>query len=116
MKFLANENIPTATIKRLREAGHDVVSIGEEFPSIKDESVILFASVENRTIITFDRDYGELVFKRGIKPMAGVIYLRLQNYQPHEPAEIVLKYLISNTVFEGFFSVITDDSLRMRKI
>ncbi len=28
---------------------------------------------EGRTIITYDSDYGELIFKHGYKPYAGVI-------------------------------------------
>ena len=29
MKFLANENIPSRVIRRLRDAGHDVVAVDE---------------------------------------------------------------------------------------
>ncbi len=76
MKFLANENIPLASIVRLQNEGFEVVSVSTKFPSVKDEAVILFASMENRIIITFDRDYGELIFKHNLKHSAGVIYLR----------------------------------------
>src|SRR5688572_15468613 len=90
-RFLANENIPMATVVRLRNEGFDISSIGLNAPSITDAEVIQIAIDENRTIITFDRDYGELIFKQGFRPVAGVIYLRMRNYQPEEPAELLLK-------------------------
>ena len=117
MRLLANENIPRATVDTLRDAGHDVLWVSSEFPSIKDEAVILFASVENRIIITFDRDYGELLFKRRLDKPLGVIYLRLGNFEPEEPAEILLNYLsLPTSVFEGRFSVTTRSNMRQRHL
>lgn len=72
---------------------------------------------ENRTIITFDRDYGELIYKYGFRPLAGVIYLRMQNFQPEEPAELLLNLLNNpNLEFVGFFTVADEKSVRQRKI
>lgn len=116
MKFLANENIPQAAIELLREEGFDVASVSEISPSIKDEAVILLASMENRIIITFDRDYGELIFKHNLKHSAGVIYFRIQNFQPVEPAEILINLLKTDLNFEGFFTVISETNIRQRKL
>lgn len=73
---------------------------------------------ENRTIITFDRDYGELIYKYGFRPSAGVIYyLRMQNFQPEELAELLLKLLNNpNFEFNGLFTVADEASIRQRKI
>jgi predicted nuclease of predicted toxin-antitoxin system len=116
-KFLANENIPLATVLRLRKEGLDVASISLDSPSITDREVMQVSIDENRTIITFDRDYGELIYKYGFRPPAGVIYLRVQNYQPEEPAELLLK-LFHNPNFEcaGLFTVADEKSIRQRKI
>lgn len=116
-KFLANENIPLATILRLRDEGFDVASISLDAPSVKDREVMQISIDENRTIITFDRDYGELIYKYDFRPPAGVIYLRMQNYQPEEPAELLLK-LLNNPNFEfvGLFTVADEKSVRQRKI
>ncbi len=116
-KFLANENIPLATIFRLRKEGFDISSISLDAPSITDSEVMQSAADENRTIITFDRDYGELIYKYGFRPPAGVIYLRMQNYQPEEPAELLLKLLNDqNLEFAGLFTVADEKSVRQRKI
>lgn len=76
-KFLANENIPLATVFRLRKEGLDAASMSLDAPSVTDKEVIQIAANENRTTITFDRDYGELIYKYGYHPTAGVIYLRM---------------------------------------
>lgn len=117
IKFLANENVPFATIRKLQDAGFDVLSVTENFPSIKDEAVILFASTENRVIITFDRDYGELIFKHKLKFNSGIIYFRIQNFLPERPAEILLRFLLHNDLqFEGYFTVFDENRIRQRKI
>lgn len=117
IKFLANVNVPLATIQKLQNEGFDVVSVGADFPSIKDEAVILFASTERRIIITFDRDYGELIFKRNLNAPLGVIYFRIQNFQPEEPAEILLNLLSSQDIeFAGFFTVISEKNIRQRRL
>ena len=56
MRFLANENFPLPSVRLLREAGHDVVSISEETPGITDSQVLSRAVSEQRIILTFDRD------------------------------------------------------------
>ncbi|WP_230981277.1 DUF5615 family PIN-like protein [Echinicola salinicaeni] len=71
MKFLANENVPFSIITYLKSAGFDIKAIGIDDPSITDKQVIDIAIDENRTIITYDSDYGELIFKHGYKPEAG---------------------------------------------
>ncbi len=117
IKFLANENVPFATVRELRNNGFDVFSISENFPSIKDEAVVLFASAENRVIITFDRDYGELVFKKRLNFTAGVIYFRIQSFLPEKPAEILLRLISTGNIrFEGYFTVIGENHIRQRKI
>lgn len=109
--------LPMATIFRLRKEGFDVSSISLDSPSITDAEVIQIATSENRTIITFDRDYGELIFKYNFQPVAGVIYLRMQNYQPEKPAELLLKlFNTPNLKFAGFFTVVDEKSVRQRKI
>ncbi len=76
MKLLANENFPLTSVKLLRKAGFDIQSISEQNCGISDKEVIDMAITENSLILTFDRDYGELIFKHNYKPQAGIIYFR----------------------------------------
>ena len=70
MKLLANENIPLASVTYLRTSEFDIKAIGVDNASISDREVVNIAILENRTIITHNRDYGELIFKHGLKPNA----------------------------------------------
>jgi predicted nuclease of predicted toxin-antitoxin system len=90
-KLLANENFPYKSIYYLREKGFDILSIGMDNPSILDNEIMMIAINEERTILTFDRDYGELIFRFNYKPKMGVIYLRLDEYSPEEPGVIVVQ-------------------------
>ena len=89
MKLLANENFPLTSVQFLRSKGHDVLFVGEDFPGISDEEVLEVALKEKRTILTFDRDYGELIFKYQKRLPKGVLYLRLETFDPMEPGLLV---------------------------
>lgn len=43
MRLLANENYPLASIRLLRTAGHEVESIAENSPGVKDHEVLELA-------------------------------------------------------------------------
>ncbi len=116
MKFLANENIPFATILYLRAKGYDITSIGVDFPGIQDKMVLALALEQGRTILTFDRDYGELIFKHHIRPANGVIYFRLDEFAPDEPGKIVEKLMLGDEPsFQNTLTVIDKNGVRQRK-
>ncbi len=116
MKLLANENFPKASVLLLRKLGYDVTSIGEDNPSISDNSVMEIAEAEQRIILTFDRAYGELIYKHNYKPKQGVIYLRLENYSPEEPAIHVHELLsVSKIETDRTLTVYDGKNVRQRK-
>jgi hypothetical protein len=82
MKFLANENFPLASVRLLRQKNLDVAAIAEDSPGDSDRKVLQRACQEERIILTFDRDYGELIFKHRSSLPAGVIYLRFDPGYP----------------------------------
>jgi predicted nuclease of predicted toxin-antitoxin system len=117
MRLLANENIPIPTIRLLRQAGYDITAIAEDFPGIADTVVLALASDEQRIILTFDRDYGELIYRRGLRSPSGVIYLRFQPQTPTEPAELLLNlFQTENLEFEQRFTVVERDYIRQRNL
>lgn len=116
MKLLANENFPLTSVRILENAGHDIKYIGKDHAGVKDSVVMDIAIDEQRTILTFDRDYGELIFKKGYKPSGGVIYLRWDSFRPNEPGEY-LKNLFKSTEmrFSGMLTIISKSNIRQRK-
>jgi predicted nuclease of predicted toxin-antitoxin system len=63
--LLANENVPALMVAELRRSGVHVESVSETMPANSDRMVIAHAAAQGLWILTFDRDYGELVFARG---------------------------------------------------
>lgn len=117
MRFLANENVPGDTIRALRAAGWEVTAIAEERPSLSDVDVLAKARSENRIVITFDRDYGELVYARGHAPPPGVIYLRAIPSHPAEAAGWLLEMNRQGIPFEGAFTIFSSwDHVRQRPL
>ncbi len=116
MKYLANENVPFSSITYLKSKGYDIKAIGVDDPSITDDQVMQIAIDENRTIITYDSDYGELIFKHGYKPQAGVIFIRIQPTEPLETAKILEELLTKKTIsFEHTLTVIDSNTIRQKK-
>lgn len=116
MKFLANENFPLKSVTLLKEHGIDIISIGGEVAGISDDEVMEIAIAEDRTILTFDSDYGELIFKYNYKPQKGVVYFRIQEFEPDQPGKILISLLNESKLsFESALTVYDSNSIRQRK-
>ncbi len=115
MRFLANENFPAPSIAILRTAGHDVRSVREEDQGAKDPFVIDLARSDDRIILTFDKDYGELIFKNGVQDPPAVVFFRYRGADPTIAAAFLLELLAAGTVIAGVFTVLETDGIRQRK-
>ena len=73
LKFLANENIPAEIIAELSKS-YDIISISQENPGISDKQVMQMAQEQNRYILTFDRNYGDLVYHQLLESPPAIIY------------------------------------------
>ena len=80
--FLANENFPRPSTILLRENGYIVKSIQEDYSGIDDVAVIKMAQEQNLIILTFDRDYGELIFKYAKDNPPSVVFFREKGSHP----------------------------------
>lgn len=76
MVFLANENFPMPSIKLLRQHEYKIVSIQERYSGISDEEVLKKAVENDWLILTFDSDYGALIFQYQLISPPAVIYFR----------------------------------------
>jgi predicted nuclease of predicted toxin-antitoxin system len=117
MRFLANENFPLPSVRVLSSSGVDIISISEVSPGITDEQVLALAVKESRIILTFDRDYGELVFRRGMPCPPGIIYLRMTPASPSEPARVLESFFSNHKEsVMGNFIVLTEENFRKRPL
>jgi predicted nuclease of predicted toxin-antitoxin system len=115
MRFLANENFPLASVVYLREAGHDVAAIVQESPGLRDPEVLERAAVEARIVLTFDRDYGELIYRRRLPVPTGVVYFRYDPLSPEEPAEHLFRLLVIIDLMNKY-TVVERDRIRQRPL
>lgn len=117
MRFLANENFPLESVRRLRSQQHDVLAVAESMPGSRDEQVLSLAARDGRVLLTFDRDYGELIYRRGLPVPLGVIYLRFVPSGPAHPAEIVLGLeQVAGLQLEQRYTVVDPPRIRQRPL
>ena len=116
MKLLANENIPSALVRSLRASGHDVNWVSETSPGIADPQVIELAILENRLLVTFDKDFGELAFRRCLPATCGVILLRLPMDDLTRLILMVVEVISSRDDWQGQFAVVEETRVRLRPL
>ena len=78
MRILADENVGGTIVRWLRAQQVDVAWVVEGGRGAADGDVLAQAHREGRVLLTFDRDYGELVFRYGLR-CAGVLLVRLDD-------------------------------------
>ena len=117
MKFLANENVPKILIESLLRKSQEVNWIKQSNPGISDMHVLELARRESCIILTFDKDYGELIYRVKLKSAgAGIILLRFWMEDSIVMANNVAGIICSRNDWNGYFSVIEPDKIRMRKL
>ena len=83
MDILADENLDASIVAWLRGLGHDVLWTAEAVPGSDDARLLELARAQERVLITLDRDFGDLIFRRGMRP-TGAILLRLRTRSASE--------------------------------
>jgi predicted nuclease of predicted toxin-antitoxin system len=117
MLFLANENFPAKSIAVLRSSGHEVISIKEETPGISDISVLNKAKELSAIILTFDKDYGEIIFRNEYTNPPAVVFFRFKGITANYAGDTLVSLITSRLfIIEGFFTVVEEDNIRQRKI
>ncbi|MBI4728355.1 MAG: DUF5615 family PIN-like protein [Acidobacteria bacterium] len=113
MRLLADENIPRVVVEALRAGGHDVVWVRVEAPGATDLEVARRAAREDRVLLTQDKEFGEIAFRRGLPAGSGVILLRLPQTTPERLARTVASTLAGRADWPGRFSVVDEHHVRM---
>jgi len=115
MRFLADESCDFGVVRTLRAATHDVIVISEIFPRADDAEVMEFAVVDDRILLTEDKDFGQLVYAQGRKTV-GVILLRYPALARKRISEDVIKLVhMYGEGLTGSFVVIQPGRIRISK-
>jgi predicted nuclease of predicted toxin-antitoxin system len=115
VKFLLDQDVYALTARFLVDLGHDVVLVSQlGLSQASDETILQTAQEQHRILITRDRDYGNLVFVKGLG--SGVLYLRVLPSKIHA-VHTELRRVIQNhseQELRGVFVVIESNGYRLR--
>lgn len=113
--FLANENFPRPSTIILRKNGFIITSIQEDYAGIADPQVMQIASDLDLIILTFDGDYGELIFKYAKDNPPAVVFFRKKGNNPEFAASSLISLFANpGIVLSGAFTVIEVNNIRQR--
>jgi Domain of unknown function (DUF5615) len=112
-RFLADENVPAETIEAVRHAGFDMAWVHERAPGAADDVVLAMALADSRVLITFDKDFGNLAFRRGNDAVCGIILCRPRLRSPAYLAEFLVAILGESIDWTGHFSVAREGRIRV---
>ncbi|WP_313950946.1 DUF5615 family PIN-like protein [Accumulibacter sp.] len=112
--LLADENFPLLVVKGLVAAGYEVLAVASIGPGLSDRAVLELAREQGRCLLTFDADFGDLVFFQGMPPPPAILYFRLQPIVIEEVLAATLRALTE--VPDGCLAVITRNEIRLRPL
>ena len=116
MRFLANENFPAVAIEALRAQGYDIAWIRTDAPGSSDADVLVRAVKEERVLLTFDKDFGELVFHCGAEASRGIVLFRIPMMSPEAVTRLVVEVLGARSDWEDHFSVVQPGRIRVKPL
>lgn len=118
MKFLADMGIAQRVVRWLRENGHDAVHLREEnLHRLPNGTIFEKAYTEQRILLTFDLDFGEIVALSGGR-LVSVILFRLHNTRTPHVIERLKKVLndAGQSLRQGAIVVVEESRHRIRHL
>ena len=114
MRVIANENVTGTVVRKLRQQGHDVLSVKESMQGADDRSILQRAETDPRLIITQDKDFGELADRYRLPASCGIVLFRLSGENSSADNQRMFDVIERRSDWTGRFSVVTDSRIRMR--
>ncbi len=84
MRILADENMWDRVVEGLHELGHEVRWAKETYQRSPDENLLELATREGLTLLTYDKDFGELIHNRRMPAPYGVMLFRIHEGVPDD--------------------------------
>ena len=113
-RLLLDENIPRGIVPALLAAGHDVVTIADAAPGASDRAVLALARTQSRALLSFDADFGDLLFRHAEPAPPALLLFRLHPIVLDELRDLALAALSGD--FIGQFVVVSREGLRSRPL
>jgi predicted nuclease of predicted toxin-antitoxin system len=97
-------------VRLLRDRNFDVLAIAEVNPGMSDSEVMALAHSEQRWLLTFDLDFGELAFRSDIPLPPAIVLIR----SDWDFTELVIQATVSERATLGGFFVLDARGMRWR--
>ena len=110
--------VSLSTVRALRSAGHDAVHLRDEgLIRLPDADILKKARHEQRVVLTFDLDFGNLL-AIGAHSFPSIIIFRLHNETPDSVTAHLLQLLAQRSVEieKGALVIVEDARHRMRRL
>ncbi len=111
-QFLADENIPLETVDFLKNQGIDIISVTKISPGLSDSKVLDLANAKGRIVVTFDKDFGQLIFKEK-RQTKGLMLLRFVPESPQQIAIRIKQVLAAKIKMECSVVTVKKDSVKV---
>ena len=85
-------------------------------PGAADPDVLAWAAREERILLTFDKDFGELAKGSALPHTCGVVLLRTPMPTPSDVGQRLADLIMARDDWAGYFSVIEPGRVRMRPL
>jgi predicted nuclease of predicted toxin-antitoxin system len=114
MRMLLDMNMSPKVAQQLRAEGHDAVHLRDRgLGHLQDHDVFTHAKADQRIVVTFDLDFGEIV---GLDAGTGVILLRLRSVRtPHVQRRVSVALAETAAALDAGAVVLVEDTrIRVR--
>jgi predicted nuclease of predicted toxin-antitoxin system len=118
VKFLADMGVSMTTMGALRGAGEEAVHLREEgLMTLPDDQILEKALKEQRVILTFDLDFGELLAAGGGRAPSVVLF-RMRNQTPAAVTPRLFRVLETcrSALETGAIVIVEDEGFRVRPL
>ena len=118
MRFLADVGVSNATVRVLRDLGHDVSHLFEQnLQRLSDAAILAKAVQEGRVVLTFDLDFGDLLAANR-ESLPSVITFRLRNQSPASVTPRLLQVISTRPreLLNGVVVIVEEGGYRLRRL
>lgn len=118
MRFLSDMGVSRSTAGTLRQLGHEVIHLREEgLQRLPDDQILELARREERIILTFDLDFGDLLAASG-GFLPSVIIFRLHDQTPASVTPKLLALLAEREqeLIAGAIVIVEERRYRLRRL
>jgi predicted nuclease of predicted toxin-antitoxin system len=118
MRFLADMGVSMRVVEWLRESAHDAIHLREEgLQKLPNGEIFQKAIREERIVLTFDLDFGEIVAASGGRSIS-VILFRLRNTRADFVVQRLKSVLQQSTeeLAQGAVVLVEDGRHRVRRM